>query len=81
MPFLSCFLNHYEFKLKTMLISIFRVFLSTLNVFTGEICRNMVTKAPDEVGQYQKKLKRLCLAARAPSTVRTHGYASQRWKK
>ena len=33
----------------------------------------MDREIPDELGQYQEKLKRLCLAARAPLTVRTYG--------
>ena len=78
----ACCSKSYQFQLlknyTNFHLSVF--FLSVLDVFTKGIWRNIDREIPDELGQYQKKLKRLCLAARAPSTVRTYGYAFQKWK-
>ena len=52
-----------------------------LDIFTNQIWKNLEREIPDRFSQYQGKLKRLCLAARAPLTARTYGYAFQRWKK
>ena len=70
----------FSFQLRTIMISIF-LFFFVLDIFTKGIWKNLGREIPDELSQYQGKLKRLCLATRAPSTVRTYGYAFQRWKK
>ena len=70
-----CLLISYLSQLKTVLISIFFLFFSVLDVFTKgiETIYTVDREIPDELSQYQEKLKRLCLAARAPLTVRTYG--------
>ena len=53
------------------------MFFSVLDVFTKGIRAIQIGDFPDKLGQYQEKLKRLCLAPRAPLTVRTYGCAFQ----
>lgn len=42
--------------------------------------KDVEERMPAEFKNYEKKLKSLCLASRAPGTVRTYSYAFKRWR-